>query len=89
MKGAIFGALLRWIVGLFLAKGPAPTAEERAGRAEAQLEAERNAHAIEEQADAARAAAERSVRGEGGNGAVVTSDPDAAINRNPHGHYRD
>ena len=89
MIRALLSALFGWLLRRFMPGQQQPTAEERAGRAEAQLESERAANEIEQKAGAARAAAERSVRGEGGTGAVVTSDPDAAINRNEHGHYRD
>lgn len=89
MIRALLSALFGWLLRRFIPEQQRPTAEERAGRAEAQLESERAANDIENKAGAARAAAERSVRGEGGTGAVVTSDPDADINRNEHGHYRD
>lgn len=89
MINAIVSALFGWLLRRFFPGQQRPTAEERAGRAEAQLESERAANDIEQKAGAARSATERSVRGEGGTGAVVTSDPDAAINRNKQGHYRD
>lgn len=89
MINSFFGAIFGWLLRRFFPGQAQPSAEERAGRAEAQLESERTANEIESKAGAARAAAERGVRGDGGTGAVVNSDPDAAINRNEHGHWRD
>ena len=87
MIASIIGAILGWILRRFFPSQAMPSEGERAGRAEAELESERAAHEIEKRATAARHAVDDSLRGQVGPGS--TTDPDAPINRNPHGHYRD
>ena len=73
----ILGALASWLLGLIF-KRSGPTAEERAGRAEAQLETERAVNETHRVANAARADADERMRSEGYD-----------INADPYGYYRD
>lgn len=95
MIGAILafvsGLLGKLMGGLFGSKDPTPVdlADSNA-RAQEQLTQEKASNAILTKAADARANADaRLERMPVGTGNIVTSDPDAAINHDPDGHYRD
>ncbi|MDR7103009.1 hypothetical protein [Croceicoccus sp. BE223] len=84
MIRALLSALFGWLLRRFLPSQAQPTAEERAGRAEAKLESERAANAITTKGADVRADADaRVMRG------LTADDPKAELRKQFPGAFRD
>jgi hypothetical protein len=90
--GGVFGAIVRWLLGLFFGKKE-PTAADRAAEAataETQLDQEEAANAVLRKGADARARVDRDVvLGNNGPPGAVNTDPDAPVNRSEDANFRD
>jgi hypothetical protein len=87
----VWGGLAKLIGWLFgkLCGVPPVSAEQQLGQAKSQVAQEAQANDQLQVAARARAAADAQRVRDGPHAGDVTTDPNAAINRNPDNHFRD
>lgn len=86
-----FLSIFQWILTVLFSKGPSQESQEaaKASQATQSLDTEERALSELENASNARSTADAQRLRDDTNADHITTDPNASINTNPDGHFRD